>query len=136
MTIIDRLKELLWSGVEGPERCSQARFLISKEMDKKLGWRERLQLRTHLPSCRACTYYRQNLWMLRYFINAFCATHNKSERLSWKLSPEAKERMQRLIQKEIKDQEKDFPSSSQAVAVFRVRYYWSSDMAAKPVIEC
>ncbi len=41
--------------------CKQAAFLISKELDTKLSWKESLQLSIHLFLCRHCKQAQEQL---------------------------------------------------------------------------
>lgn len=48
--------------------CREATSLLIAREDRKLGWRERVALRTHLLVCGMCKRYaRQLKWMRRAF---------------------------------------------------------------------
>jgi predicted anti-sigma-YlaC factor YlaD len=45
--------------------CRHATQLMSQELDRELGWRERLALRLHLTMCGGCSNFRRQMALLR-----------------------------------------------------------------------
>lgn len=102
MSTMDRQKVSSWFWQPASRACEHVRFLISKSLDVKLSFQERLRLRMHLWRCHDCTHYRQNLQTMRQRIRDYCATHPQPENSHWRLSTEARSRMKRSIQEEIR----------------------------------
>ena len=45
--------------------CQEAARLISRGMDERLPWWQRISLRLHLALCDACTNFSRNMRLLR-----------------------------------------------------------------------
>ena len=75
-------------------RCREITKLVSDSMDRKLPWRQRLEVWMHLAMCRLCSGFAKQLRLLRL------AARKSSERLAEgdlvsdvKLSTEARQRI-------------------------------------------
>ena len=76
--------------------CKDASQLISKSLDQRLSFFERLKLRLHLLICDVCTRFNQQLYMLQSAIKKLLnQTENES---SIQLPDHAKARIQKLIE--------------------------------------
>ena len=71
--------------------CKQASHLISKSLDSRLSWRDRIRLRFHLMICEACKRFSQQLIMLRLTVRKFVSGIENNQELG--LSKEASERI-------------------------------------------
>ncbi len=45
--------------------CKDVSFVVSESLDRKLSWRERLSLKTHLLMCKACQRMARQMELLR-----------------------------------------------------------------------
>ena len=103
-SIVNRLMKTIrqWQWLAGT--CKRARFLISKSMDKRLSWGERLRVAVHLWTCKSCGHYRQHLRIIRRLLACHRAKYPELEGSYWKLSVEARARMKKLISEKIRRQ--------------------------------
>lgn len=127
MSIIDRLMRTLrpWKSQSGA--CNHIRFLLSKSMDKKLTWRKRLRVATHLMTCSSCTHYRQHLHVIRCLISCYRAKHPEPEGSYWTLSIEARARMKKSIREKMNRQCKKNNGRSLRSVNFPSRVFRSCD---------
>jgi len=82
--------------------CGASRFLISKSLDQKLSWREKLRLYVHLATCSSCRRYRRQLQAIRQLIRCYCSRHPEARNSSRNLSAEARNRIKKLLQDRIR----------------------------------
>ncbi len=45
--------------------CKEASALVSQGLDRRLSWRQRLNLRLHLLACDACTSFKRQMQFLQ-----------------------------------------------------------------------
>lgn len=81
--------------------CKQISELVSKSMDVKLPWYQRLAVRFHLLYCRACIRYRRQLRNLRKTLSQ-CFHDDEEDCPSPRggLSDESKRRMKERLRRE------------------------------------
>lgn len=80
-------------------RCREISKLVSESMERKLSFRERVQLAMHLAMCRLCAGFAKQVRLLR------TAARQDAERIAvadsdqeTRLSPEARERIKGALQ--------------------------------------
>lgn len=81
--------------------CKKATFLIEKSQQQPLWILDRLQLRVHLKICSGCAIYSKQSLLLNSILkkqDSFTSLHSSSI----KLSDNAKELMQSVLEKKIK----------------------------------
>lgn len=76
--------------------CKHASQLISKSLDQRLSFFERLSLRLHLLICDVCSRFRQQLYTLKSAIKALLKQTENDETIQLPL--QAKERIQNMIE--------------------------------------
>ncbi len=69
--------------------CKKATYLISKKEENKLSWLEKIKLRGHLAICSLCRKFESQ--------TGFIGRMAKHTHIEAALSPEAKERMQDVL---------------------------------------
>ena len=69
--------------------CKKATYLVSKKEENKLGWIEKIQLRSHLAICSMCRKFEQQ--------SSFIGRMAQHTHLHATLSPEVKERIQNTL---------------------------------------
>ncbi|HEB56359.1 MAG TPA: zf-HC2 domain-containing protein [Gammaproteobacteria bacterium] len=74
--------------------CKQATELASKSLDKKLSFRQRIELRLHLLMCRQCRNYLAQLHILRRAARQMARSVEKGQQ---QLSSEARKRIRNNI---------------------------------------
>lgn len=76
--------------------CDEATFLVSKSRDQKLSFKERINLRMHLLSCKICLRFARDIEKLDNYLksDAFQCTHHN-------LNAKKKEEIKEIIIKEI-----------------------------------
>lgn len=80
-------------------RCAEAAELISRATDEDLPRAERVALRLHTTLCRSCRRFRKQLDAMRGLLGGLeTRAADASEEAGEALSPEARLRMQRLIE--------------------------------------
>ena len=75
--------------------CKHASQLISRSLDQRLSFFERLSLRLHLLICNVCTRFKQQLYTLQSAIKALLKQTENDETVQLPL--QAKERIQNVI---------------------------------------
>jgi hypothetical protein len=80
--------------------CKEASLLVSKQMDVKLIWRERMALRLHVGMCDLCRRYMKDLKMLRIFLQKTGITHASGLLDTYKLSEHDRSRIQQALHTE------------------------------------
>lgn len=83
----------IWRILNGP--CRDMTALISRSMDERLGFWERVGYKLHLVYCRACRRYRKQLLTLREIIRG--ADSEASQAAGPTLSPDARKRIQDAV---------------------------------------
>ena len=86
--------------------CREVTRLVSKSMDHRLPWHQRLAMRFHLLYCVWCRRYAAQIQFLRKATKALVV--ESTEAATPKLSVEAKEQMRKRLEKALKNP----PSSS------------------------
>ena len=86
--------------------CRQVTRLVSKSMDDRLPWHQRLAIRFHLLYCVWCRRYAAQIQFLRKATKALAV--ESTEASTPKLSVEAKEQMRKRLETALKNP----PSSS------------------------
>lgn len=76
--------------------CKHASQLISKALDQRLSFFERLSLRLHLLICDVCSRFRQQLYTLKSAIKALLKQTENDETIQLPL--QAKERIKHTIE--------------------------------------
>jgi len=61
--------------------CDEAGFLISKERDDKLSFREKISLRIHLMTCHFCRKYEKQIKQLHNLLGIYREEHTHEEAL-------------------------------------------------------
>ncbi len=84
----------IWRILNGP--CRDMTALISRSMDERLGFWERVGYKLHLVYCRACRRYRKQLLTLREIIRG--ADSEAPQAAGPTLSPDARKRIQDAVQ--------------------------------------
>jgi len=79
--------------------CKQTARLVSMSHDKRLSWRERLQVRFHLLVCDACRNFRQQMRFLREATRHLAQAQPELDNRI-RLSPDALERMTRALKRQ------------------------------------
>lgn len=51
--------------------CRRATQLISEQQERKLTWRERLNLYWHLKMCNGCHRFQKQVQTMRYWMKSF-----------------------------------------------------------------
>jgi hypothetical protein len=81
-------------------RCRDISKLVSESMERKLSFRERVQLAMHLAMCRLCAGFARQIRLLR------TAARQDAERIAvtnsdreTRLSPEARQRIKAALRK-------------------------------------
>lgn len=77
--------------------CDEATFLISKERDTRLTFREKLNLRMHLLSCKICMRFEKEIRAIDRYLKSR-EIHTCDHHL---LNKEQKQRIQKNILKEM-----------------------------------
>ena len=72
--------------------CQQVVEQISQSMERKLSWRENINLKLHLWICAWCQWYMEHLHLIRDAARAKAADPDGPS-----LSPEARERIRRRL---------------------------------------
>ena len=72
--------------------CKQASQVISQSYDRRLSWRERLNLRIHLFVCDACARFAKQMRFIRQAMRRFAREQAETDE-QVKLSAEAVERI-------------------------------------------
>jgi len=80
--------------------CRQVTRLVSKSMDARLPWHQRLAIRFHLLYCVWCRRYAAQIQFLRKATKALAV--ESTEESTPKLSVEAKEQMRNRLEKALK----------------------------------
>lgn len=75
--------------------CRHATLLISRSMEKRLPFRQRMTLRLHLMLCDACTQFMRQLHLLRAAIERLGRKVESDEKLV--LSKHARERIAEAV---------------------------------------
>lgn len=76
--------------------CKHASQLISKSLDQRLSFFERLSLRLHLLICKVCTRFRQQLYILQSAMKELLKQTENDETIQLPL--QSKKRIQDLIE--------------------------------------
>ncbi len=76
--------------------CRESARLISASLERKLGWRERIQLYLHLRACDLCKRYQRQL----RFLSESLRKDKGMIELDLSLSAEARQRILRRIDEE------------------------------------
>lgn len=71
--------------------CKKATYLVSKKEENKLSWLEKISLRGHIAICSMCRKFESQ--------TGFIGRMAKHTHIETFLSPEAKERMQEVLDK-------------------------------------
>lgn len=50
------------------KNCKEASLLVTRSMDRKLNWRERLSMRIHLAVCENCTRFAKQMHFIREWL--------------------------------------------------------------------
>jgi hypothetical protein len=75
--------------------CKQASRLLSQSLDRKLSWKERLELRFHLFICEMCTRFAEQLKVMQKAMQDWVNAYEQDE--SIQLSQEARARIAEKI---------------------------------------
>lgn len=79
--------------------CQEVSRLVSESLDRKLPWHQRLAVRVHLLMCRFCSRFRKQMLFLRDAVRHHRTTIEEADAAPGPaLSPEARERIKRLLQ--------------------------------------
>ena len=81
--------------------CRQVTRLVSKSMDARLPWHQRLAIRFHLLYCVWCRRYAAQIQFLRKAAKGLAT--KTAEASTSKLSPEAKEQMRKRLEEALKN---------------------------------
>lgn len=76
--------------------CKSASQLISKSLDQRLSFSERLKLRLHLLICDVCTHFKQQLFILQASIKNLLKQTENDESIQLPLP--AKVRIEKIIE--------------------------------------
>ena len=80
--------------------CRQVTRLVSKSMDTRLPWHQRLAIRFHLLYCVWCRRYAAQIQFLRKAAKGLAT--ESADLAASKLSPEAKEQMRKRMEEALK----------------------------------
>jgi hypothetical protein len=80
--------------------CDEASYLISMREDRKLGFRQWLQLKMHLLSCHLCRKYASQIEEISHSMEQYREVCN-NESCSHHLSPEAEARIHKELKNEL-----------------------------------
>lgn len=76
--------------------CKEVSVLVSKSLDERLDWRERVQVRLHLFICKACANFVRQMRVLRLATRRV-AEGRKSAPLDARLSDQARRRIEETL---------------------------------------
>lgn len=76
--------------------CKQASEVISQSYDRRLSWRERLNLRIHLFICDACARFARQMRFIRQAMRRFAQEQAEADE-QIRLSTEAVDRIKREL---------------------------------------
>ena len=94
-----KLEDIL---VANTPRCKDITRLLSAGQDRKLSWKERVQVQLHFVICIWCERYGQHLGLLRHYLRDIPEhTHDMN---CEHLSPEARERLKRTLREQLPKQ--------------------------------
>ncbi len=78
--------------------CEEVIRLVSKSLDQKLPWIQRLIIRLHLFRCQSCTRFRNQMFFLRHLLRTKRSfALEVEEPTAPPLSSEARERLKRPL---------------------------------------
>jgi len=78
--------------------CKEVSHLVSESLDRKLPMWQRIQVRLHLLMCRFCSRFRKQVLFLKDAARSYLLAVEETEpSTGTTLSPEARERMKRLL---------------------------------------
>lgn len=83
--------------------CQEISRLVSESLDRKLPWHRRMEVWLHLKMCRLCSGFWGNLLRIRTAARESAAADEPLPDGPDRLSSESKDRMRRLISKELSD---------------------------------
>jgi predicted anti-sigma-YlaC factor YlaD len=76
--------------------CEQVSEKLSRSMDQKLSFKERVGIRIHLLGCELCRRYEKQLFALERMLRRYADRHEKDD-APIGLSPEAKAKIRHSI---------------------------------------
>jgi hypothetical protein len=76
--------------------CRDVSQLVSESLDRKLSFRQRMQVRLHLLMCRLCSRFRRQTLFLRDAGRRLAVEETDDT-----LSPEARERIKQLLKSDV-----------------------------------
>jgi len=59
--------------------CKEVNRLMSQELDRKLSWGERIELKLHVSMCDGCSNFRKQMSVVRSACKHAFASHDKQE---------------------------------------------------------
>ena len=74
--------------------CKEVTRMASEAMDRKLPWRQKIEMKLHFMICAWCLRYFQQLQLMREMAHQ---QSSQAENMDSFLSPEARERMKRKL---------------------------------------
>ena len=81
--------------------CNRIVEQISEKFDRRLSFREKLRMKTHMTFCHCCTRYNQQLDYLHEAIHKKSQMILKSDNFTEKLSPEVSMRIKNLLNQKL-----------------------------------
>lgn len=74
------------------KNCKETSLLVTRSMDHKLGWTDRLGMRIHLAVCDNCARFMKQMQLLRAWL------HSEEDSSQPGLTEESRERIARKLQ--------------------------------------